>query len=64
MVRPAGLDTVCADAVDCGGRFVKGPVEREEADGRGELGCGIAEGLAVLAEVVVPKRSEKVSAVW
>ena len=55
MVRPAGLDTVCADAVDCGRGFVKGPVEREEADRSGELGCGIAEGLAVLAEVVVPR---------
>ena len=55
MVGPAGLDAVCADAVNCSGGFVKGPVEREEADGSGELGCGITEGLAVLAEVVVPR---------
>jgi len=59
MVGPAGLDAVCADAMDCGGGFVKGPVEREEADGSGELGCGFAEGLAVLAEVVVPKEVRK-----
>ena len=56
MVGPAGLDAVCADAVNCSGGFVKGPVEREEANGSGELGCGIAEGLAMLAEVVVPRR--------
>ena len=61
MVGPAGLDAVCADAVDCSGGFVKGPVEREEANGSGELGCGIAEGLAVLAEVVVPREVRGVS---
>ena len=59
MVGPAGLDAVCADAVDCSGRFVKGPIKREEADGSGEFGCGIAEGLAVLAEVVVPGEVRK-----
>ena len=59
MVSPAGLDAVCADAVDCSGGFVKGPVQREEADGSGELGCGITEGLAVLAEVVVPREVRK-----
>ncbi|EDR11812.1 uncharacterized protein LACBIDRAFT_313610 [Laccaria bicolor S238N-H82] len=52
VVRPVGWDAACADVVDCGGGFVKGPVEREEADGSGKLGRGFEKGLVVLAEVV------------
>ena len=54
VVRAARDDAVAADAVDGGEREVEGPVEREEARGRRELVCGVAELGAVLFQVVIP----------